>query len=648
MTESLTHIWKSGADRLTPAGGDPAGDNVREFWLAVRRQFWLVLLFAFAGLTAGAFHFATSPAQYYASATLLIEEKQSDLDQEISSLRPLARNDTGFQNQLQILQSQKLAIEVVRALELHENSDFISPPRSTLGQTKSEVIGALKAVLPRPAPAMRDSESGGPQTAEDPAVREAAALLVQRTEFLRLGKSYSVEVGFRSHDPNLAAAIADAYARAYLEDGTRANLEASDRTAVWMQERIAEVQEAASAASLEAETFRSANRATDQQGLREREQQVETLNELLLALEARYQEQLLAGSFPVENGRILSAALVPDEPVKPVAWQLLLAGLAAGGLVGLGLAVGRELRETGFRNAEDVRAVGLNFLGYLPALKNSDRKTARASKVRLTPPVEARDETKVSPQSGGSAGRRLSLGVPNAPAIVEDHLPSAGGETPYGRATRGVLWSMDMAGTNGRARVLGVSGLVRNEGATTLAANLADQAAGNGGRVLLIDADLAGAGLSRLVRSAGNVRVEPPSEFEPLWNVRRLGSGVHFLPAADGGASVSHRVRAIRAAIEAGSTIYDLVVVDMPPMTNPDTASLVQPLDGIVMVVRWGRTTRHSIDSFLKRSPGFRRKVSGAVLNRARLGKLRRYGVSAEEYNELCRKAKGRQMTLAR
>lgn len=628
MSEGLTHLWKGSADRLITPHEAPATDNVREFWLATRRQVWVVLVCALAGLALGAFHFATSPARYYASSTILIEEIESDLDQEMSSLRPLTRNDTAFQNQFQILRSRHLATEVVRDLNLHETPAFTHPPRSVLGQAKSDLAARLKSLLPRPAPVAE----GGPASEPDDSgvIEETAALLVERTDFIRLGKSYSVQIGFLSHDPDLAAQIADAYARAYLADGAQANLAASETTAAWMEERIAEVRSAASAASDEAERFRAENRATDQQGLREREQRIGALNELLIGLEARYQEHLLARSYPVPNGRVLSTARVPDTPAKPVAWQLLLAGLAAGAILGLGLAVLRELREIGFRTGDDIRALGLDFLGYLPVLRARDRKDRRTAAPAGALLLATQDETReVAVASGGGGRRRISLGVPQSLTTVADDMTVAESDAPYGRAARGMLWSIDMAGTDGKASVLGVTGLSRGEGATTLASNLAEQAVENGGRVLLIDGDFGGGGLSAQI-STGEKAKAPANGNQPTGQVRRLRSNVHVLGLPGGAVPVSSSVTAIRAAIADAAHLYDLIVIDMPPVTHPDAASLTRLVDGVVLVLRWGHTTRRSVEAHFGRASPFRRKTVGAVLNRTRLDRLGRYGVPRE------------------
>ncbi|MBT8425349.1 MAG: hypothetical protein KJO67_10260, partial [Silicimonas sp.] len=569
-------------------------------------------------------------AQFDARATLLIDERQADLDQEISSLQPLVRNDTGFQNQLQILRSGHVAADVVRRLGLHDNDDFVSPPRSALGQVKSDLTGRLKSLLPRPAiaPAAQATASDGDDEAR---IMRTAVLLAERTNFNRIGKSYSVEIGYRSHDPALATGIANAYAEAYLADGLRTNLAASDRTAAWMEARIDEIRQAAFDASREAERFRARFGATDQQGLREREQRVDALNDLFQALEERYQEQLLAGSFPVANGRVLTAALIPEDPSRPNALLLLVAGLAFGALVGLGIAVLRELREVGLRTAGDVGTLGVAFMGYLPAIGRRDRLPASRRGDTAPLVLDSADQVVAPPRRSPPVVSRLTLGLPAGGAEFSDSTIVAGGDTAYGKAVRSILWSLSLEPAGDGARVLGVGGLTRGEGATTLAANLAQQAVENGGRTLLIEADLGRPGASTVLRRNHRGKDDGAREVPSPGITQRLASGLSVLPAQGADASVSIRVREIRSAVQNASPDYDLIVVDMPPLTHPDAVSLVSSLDGILLVAGWGRTPRRSIEAFLARNAAFRKRLIGAVLNRTRMRKLSLYGAPPEE-----------------
>jgi Mrp family chromosome partitioning ATPase len=67
-----------------------------------------------------------------------------------------------------------------------------------------------------------------------------------------------------------------------------------------------------------------------------------------------------------------------------------------------------------------------------------------------------------------------------------------------------------------------------------------------------------------------------------------------------------------------------LVIVDTPPvLPTPDSLVLAQQVDGIVMVVRWGKTPRASLTDALKLLGS--NKVIGVILNGAEIGTESQY-----------------------
>ncbi len=644
MSQNIAPIWQG---QIAPRNDQPRQadrSDLFELLLAWRRQKWLVVFFACAGLAVGAVHYVTSPKEYYSSTTILIEERQNDLDQEISSLRPLSRNETSFENQMQILQSTQLATEVVRRLGLQDNPDFLSPPRSALGVLKSSVLQWVRSVAPQPERTGSITTSTPDEIARDK-VQRAASRLAQETLFFRAGKSFSVEIGYLSSDPELAAAIADAYAEAYLADGMLANTETNDRTAAWMQERIEGLRQAALDAATEAEKFRAQNGAMDQQGLREREQRVEALNALYLTIEAQYQETLIAGSYPVANGRVLADALVADRPVEPKAWRILLAGLIVGTMAGLGLAILRERRETGYRTAHDVTVAGLDFLGYLPFIDATERQVARNSgksggdKPNPAPSYFASSRSPYAGVPGRAGG--LTAAAPlllEEPLTIEFAAPELmisieGKATGYQLAVRNILASIELGLDEGRGHVIAIGGLVEGEGATTLAANLANLAAITGRRVLLVDGDLGRSDLTgRMELDGAEDRGGPyDRSTSKLRSVRTLSaSGLDFLPAFDSEKSRTEasRVVTLRQALASARESYDLVFVDLPPLCHrPEAKAWLRLLDGIVLVVDWGKTSHTMCQEYLAREPDLRKQILGVVLNRTKTHRLWRYGV---------------------
>lgn len=634
MTQNMTNLRGLPVDPRTDTASE--GD-LHELWLAARRQFWVVGICTMLGLIAGGLHFATSPREYEAGATVMIEQRLSDLEQELSASLPLSRNDTAFQNEIQILQSQQIAIEVVRALDLHRNDDFLFAPQSTLGSTVAAVTRWAKAVITPETPSTGGTSTLTAEQREERQIINAATRLSSQTKFSRQGRSSTVWISFTSHNAALAAAIPNAYAEAYLADGTRANVEASDRMTTWMRDRIEELRGAAFEAAREAEVFRAETGAMDQQGLRERDQRAEALNELFLTVQSRYQQLALESSFPVSTGRVLTQAIAPRRPAAPSATLLLGAGLVLGMMLGLAIAVLREYRETGFRTGADIERVArLAFLGYMPALKPRDLSAGQPPTASGKPTLSERFVSSRGLEPGAKSG----LADPDAPLgphamPPELCVPAFAPGSAADKALRNILATIDLDFDNPTGRVIAVGAVMEGEGATTVAANLANLAALSGRRTLLIDGDFEGSVLSRrfgIVGGEGTLGVLDGSVDLVRAICRLPHTGLDLLPtgAASGPAALAgpSHLAGLAELVATARDSYDCVMIDLPSLgLGPEAKSLVRSIDRVVLVTRWGQTPRRSVRAFLDHEREIARRTAGVVLNRANLRQLPRYGV---------------------
>jgi len=622
MTEQITPLHPAYAVGRRPT--DAPQGSIEELWLAVRRQGPLVAVCAFLGLVAGATHYATSPKEYWSSATVLVTDRQSDIAQEISSVLPLSMDDTAILNQMQILNSLELATAVVTDLSLHENEAFLFPQTSFAGSTRDDLKAWVSSVLGGTEPTIATTDAV--EVAEQARILNAAMALRQRTSLNRVGRSFALEISYTSHDAELAAAIPNAYASAYLDDGMNANLAASNRRAAWMAEQIAALQSAANEAAREAEAFRAETGALDQQGLREREQRADALNELYRTLEVQYKRTELEGSFPVANGRILSQALPPRQPALPKAWILLAGGLALGMLAGLMLATFRELRETGFRTGDDVRgSLGVRPLGYFPNL--------RRKKLRVTAAQVAGTKTPFISIRGGAA-EEDDQPPPAAPRARRDSrffAPVALSGSAAEAAARNIIASAELEADPRQCSVIGVSSVVPREGASTLALNAALASARTGRRTLLIDLGAPG-GLSSWIgaKSGPDLTDVLAGRVARSRAVRTIvENGLQILPRSSGDTPHADRFFDLLAVLRRE---YDVVVLDLPSLGQTADVKLLLPaIDHMVLTTLWGRTPRRVCQSTLGAEPELRRKLLGLVLNRTRLRHLPKYGAHLDQ-----------------
>ena len=227
------------------------------------------------------------------------------------------------------------------------------------------------------------------------------------------------------------------------------------------------------------------------------------------------------------------------------------------------------------------------------------------------------------------------VGAPTLVVVDED--PDPDGRAEAVRQLRTGLTFLQAAGAPGaRAEVVVVTSALGGEGKTTTALDLARSLAEAGERVLLVESDLrrprlaaalgleAGPGLSDLL--AGQA---PPA------SALRDG-GVAGLQVLPGGAVPpnpaellgSARMAELVATLREG---HDRVLLDAPPVL-PVTDAVVTAAraDGVLLVVRWGRTRRAEVADAVGMLGRGRATVLGTVLNRRRPTRAQRRRYAAE------------------
>nr|WP_265519653.1 Wzz/FepE/Etk N-terminal domain-containing protein [Nitratireductor luteus] len=276
---------------------------------ALWRRAWLIALFVALGLALGAAYLIVTPPVYTAATRILIDEQLAKFTQEEPPVSSSIRIDSMILSEVEILKSARLARTVVLAEGLHENEAFLNPPQAPVAWLKSRVKAALSVFGPF-----------RPQQSEEAAIGKATALLQQGMSAERVGRSFVLEVSFRSNDPLLAGSITRAYADAYLSDQLEANFDATQRAMVWLQGRLDELQQSSQAAALEVERYRAENGLTATSGELISEQQLSDLNsQLILAraetanARARYEQYKSIIERGGENA-VRNAAIPPDQP----------------------------------------------------------------------------------------------------------------------------------------------------------------------------------------------------------------------------------------------------------------------------------------------------------------------------------------------
>lgn len=275
--------------------------------------------------------------------------------------------------------------------------------------------------------------------------------------------------------------------------------------------------------------------------------------------------------------RVISGPTLVPGAVEP-RWKL---NLAIGLLLGLGIGIAQALLrhqfDASFRDRDQLaRATGLPILGTIgfdsgakrtPVLSSADAHSRRAEEIRQ------------------------------------------------------LRTNLRYFGADARVQVLIITSSLEGEGKTTTAANLAEAFAESGHKTLLVDADLRRPKLERYLDLEGAVGLttvligdSKPSEVIQSWGQ----SGLDVLASGPippnpsellGGGAMERFVVDARAR-------YEIVIIDTPPLLPvTDAAVTAAVADGVMLVVRHGKTRPNQVADALAALASVNARTLGSVLS---------------------------------
>lgn len=189
--------------------------------LAWRHKTRLVACVAAGAISAG-FYARSVPFTYSASATLLLEPRQTVFTgHEAGAPSNLDLNSAD--SQLQIIRSERLLSAVFKSLDL-QNEPELGPEPPTAGNAPvSTSLDSLPVAADRSpktpsktSRALAETGNGVPSYEKVTEYRAAFANFVKRLSARRVGQSYVVEIEYSSSNPFLAARVANAIASGYI------------------------------------------------------------------------------------------------------------------------------------------------------------------------------------------------------------------------------------------------------------------------------------------------------------------------------------------------------------------------------------------------------------------------------------------------
>ena len=244
----------------------------------VRRQFPTILIVTLSTLALGAVYLFTTPSRYTATALLLIESHKVQLFQQQSPMGvDLPIDSSEVDSQVEVLKGENIALSVIKDLHLIDDPEFMDPSGSLFGK----LIGGIRELFSR-----------GEPISEFLSTRRAVEQLEDHLTVKRINLTYVIEIDFESVSPDRAAQIANAIAEAYVIDSLEAKYQSSRRAASWLQDRLKELRDQASAADRAVVNFKSQNNIVDTGGKLLNEQQLAEINSSLVLAQAQTAESL--------------------------------------------------------------------------------------------------------------------------------------------------------------------------------------------------------------------------------------------------------------------------------------------------------------------------------------------------------------------
>jgi polysaccharide biosynthesis transport protein len=424
----------------------------------------------------------------------------------------------------------------------------------------------------------------------------------------QFGKDHRVVVEMRSRIREIRNSIRDEVVR--LAETTKNDYEVAQR-----QQQAIQVQ-------LDAAVSQSRGTTSAEVALRELEARAKSYQTQYETFQQRYIGAVQLESFPISEARVISPALPPGSKSKPKTNLVLMMGALGGVALGVGLAFLRDLTDGVFRTPTQVETeLQLPCLSVVPLTRVPKQRSAARGKGPMPDP-----QPRVTPNRNAVDSVLISAPV-----------------SRFAEAIRSLKVGIDLSPTKGASKVVGITSALPNEGKTTIAISLARLIAHSGKRVIIVDCDLRNPSLSTdfapnavvglLEVVAGSTPLEEavwldsPTDLVILPTVRH-GPLYHTSEILSSGAT--------HALFERLRSVYDYVIVDLPPLSPVVDVRMTGTLvDFFVFVTAWGSTKIQVVKQALHSAPSVSENIVGVVLNKTDMKVLGHYeSHSRELYSE--------------
>lgn len=401
----------------------------------------------------------------------------------------------------------------------------------------------------------------------------------------QVGSTDVIKITARHTDPEQAAIIANAYARAYIEFRR-------EQTVQDLLDAGSEIQEKIDALEADIQTIDgqldTAAAAAAAEGTTVDEETLRSQRSALVTQQSVFRQQLdqlqVGAALRTGGAQLVTPAEAPTEPAEPRPVRTLALAMVVAAMFGVGLAFLFEYMDDSVRDDTDLTRStgGLPVLGLIPEV------------------------------AGWKRG--------DAPYLVSVVEPDSSAAEAY----RGLRTAVQFLGIDRTFRTIQVTSALSQEGKTTTVANLGVLFARAGHRVVVVDCDLRRPRVHEFFGQGHEVGFtsvllgelalsEAVRTIEDVPRLSILSSGP--VPPLPSELLQSARAGEVLASL---ASEFDLVLVDSPPVLPVTDASILGAwVDGTIMVATAGSTSRRGLHRATEALRQVNAPLMGSVLNQA-------------------------------
>jgi succinoglycan biosynthesis transport protein ExoP len=317
--------------------------------------------------------------------------------------------------------------------------------------------------------------------------------------------------------------------------------------------------------------------------------EADTNKELYNGLLQRLKETGVSANLTASNIQLLDRAEVPRSPFKPRRAFNIMLSMIVGLFGGVGLAFFREYLDNTIKTPEDIdKRVYLPSLGIVPHYYlNKDK-------------------------------------------FPEGYIANGGSRSPVAEAYNTIRTFLQLSTGGTPPRIITVTSPEREEGKTTTAINTAISFTRSDVKVVLIDADMRRPKLHKVFRFDNSVGLSTYLSGNVEFNESIIKTTeIPYLDIITSGPVAPNPAELLSSSkfgelMQNLSDIYSFIIVDTPPVIGISDALIVgKQTDGVILVIRSGRTPREAAQETKRMLENVNAKILGVVLNSITQGDMR-------------------------